>query len=82
MLNGNVFEVMREMGHTNTQTTMQYLRFQLDELKDYFPSLIPIIENMENMQKNAIRGTKIRGTIYSNDNKLPSSFGSPSSRLP
>ena len=26
MLNGNVFDVMREMGHTNTQTTMQYLR--------------------------------------------------------
>jgi len=23
------FEVMREMGHTNTQTTMQYLRFPL-----------------------------------------------------
>ena len=46
------------------------LRFQADEIKDHFPSLIPIIENMENMQKNAIRGTKIRGTIYSNDNKL------------
>jgi len=26
--------------------------------------------SMENIQKNAIRGTKIRGTIYSNDNKL------------
>ena len=41
-----------------------------DEIKDHFPSLIPIIENMENMQKNVIRGTKSRGTIYSNDNKL------------
>ena len=25
--NGNVFDVMKEMGHTNTQTTMGYLRF-------------------------------------------------------
>ena len=58
------------MGHKNVTTTQEYLRFQADEIKDNFPSLIPIIENMENMQKNAIRGTKIRGTIYSNDNKL------------
>jgi integrase len=79
---GNIFQVAMEMGHKNVTTTQEYLRFQADEIKDHFPSLIPIIENMENMQKNAIRGTKIRGTIYSNDNKLPSSFGGLSSRLP
>ena len=59
-----------DMGHKYVTTTQLYLRFQLDEIKDHFPSLTPIIENMGNMQKNAIRGTKIRGTIYSNDNKL------------
>ena len=59
-----------EMGHKSTNTTLHYLRFQPDEIKQYFPSLIPIIEKMENMQKNSIRGTKIRGTIYLNVFKL------------
>ena len=67
---GNIFQVAMEMGHKYVTTTQLYLRFQLDEIKDHFPSLIPIIESMENMQKNVIRGTKSRGTIYSNDNKL------------
>ena len=44
-------------------------------IKQYFTSLIPIIENIENMQKNSIRGTKIRGTIYSKDDKLQGSIG-------
>ena len=68
--NGNIFQVAMEMGHKNTNTTLLYLRFQPDEIKQYFPSLIPIIESMENVQKSSIRGTKIRGTIYSNVNKL------------
>ena len=68
--NGNIFQVAMEMGHKNANTTLLYLRFQQDEIKQYFPSLIPIIENMENMQKSSIRGTKIRGTIYSNVSKL------------
>ena len=71
-----------EMGHKNVTTTQLYLRFQPDEIKQYFPSLIPIIENMENVQINTQDGNKKMGTQYSNDNKLPSSFGSPSSRLP
>jgi hypothetical protein len=33
-----------EMGHKNVTTTQQYLRFQLDELKDHFPSLLPILK--------------------------------------
>ena len=67
---GNIFQVAMEMGHKNVTTTQHYLRFQPDEIKQYFPSLIPIIESMENVSKNTIRGTKMRGTIYSNDNKL------------
>ena len=67
---GNIFQVAMEMGHKNVTTTQHYLRFQPDELKQYFPSLIPIIENTENMQKSSIRGTKIRGTVYSNVSKL------------
>ena len=69
-ITGNIFQVAMEMGHKNVTTTQHYLRFQPDELKQYFPSLIPIIENTENMQKSSIRGTKIRGTVYSNVSKL------------
>ena len=60
---GNIFQVAMEMGHKNVTTTQLYLRFQADEIKDHFPSLAPIIENM---QKNSIRATKTRATIYSN----------------
>ena len=59
-----------EMGHKSVTTTQHYLRFQLDELKDYFPSLIPIIDSVVNSDKNTIRATKGRGTIYSNVTKL------------
>ena len=55
--------VAMEIGHKNVTTTQLYLRFQADEIKDHFPSLAPIIENM---QKNSIRATKTRATIYSN----------------
>jgi hypothetical protein len=67
MLNGNVFDVMIEMGHTNTQTTMQYLRFPLQRRLDDFPSLQ---EYVQNLQENTIRATKSRAEIYSNVNKL------------
>ena len=76
---GSIFQVAMEMGHKNVTTTQHYLRFQPDEIKQYFPSLIPIIENIENMQINSIRGTKIRGTISSNTTKLRGSIGSLSS---
>ena len=68
--NGNIFQVAMEMGHKSTNTTLHYLRFQPDEIKQYFPSLIPIIENMENVQNNITMGTKSMGTQYSNVNKL------------
>ena len=67
---GNIFQVAMEMGHKYVTTTQEYLRFQLDEIKDHFPSLVTIIESMENMPKNGIRGTEIRGTQYNNIPKL------------
>jgi len=70
MLNGNVFDVMREMGHTNTQTTMRYLRISEQRRLDDFPSLKEYISNPQNMQKNTIRATNLRATIYDNINKL------------
>ena len=77
--NGNIFQVAMEMGHTDTKTTHHYLQFQPDEIKQYFPSLTPIIENMENVQKSSTMGTKTMGTIYSKDNKLQGSIGEVSS---
>ena len=71
-----------KMGHKDTKTTHHYLHFQLDEIKQYFPSLIPIIENMENIQKSSIRGTKIRETIYSKYDKLQGSIGGLSLEIP
>ena len=75
MLNGNVFDVMREMGHTNTQTTMQYLRFPEQRRLDDFPSLKQYIENRQNMQKDGSMVTKSMVTEYSNIPKLPDSKG-------
>ena len=69
---GNIFQVAMEMGHKNVTTTQHYLRFQPDEIKEYFPSLIPIIESMENMSKNMRDGNKKMETQYSNVNKLKS----------
>ena len=63
-----------EMGHSNPQTTMGYLRFPIERRLDDFPSLKDYIENRQNIGKNAIRGTKIRGTVYSNLPKLSGSI--------
>ena len=70
--NGNIFQVAMEMGHKDTKTTHHYLQFQPDEIKQYFPSLIPIIENMENMQKNVYVETNYVETYSTNDNKFSS----------
>ena len=80
--NGNIFQVAMEMGHTDTKTTHHYLQFQPDEIKQYFPSLIPIIENMENVQKSTYVETNYVETYSSKDDKLQGSIGSHSSRLP
>ena len=65
---------MREMGHSNTQTTMQYLRFPEQRRLDDFPSLQEYISNPQNMQKNTIRATNLRATVYSNIPKLTGSI--------
>ena len=59
-----------EMGHKNVTTTQHYLKFQPDELKQYFPSLIPIIDNLTNVDGNVQDGNKKMGTQYSNVYKL------------
>ena len=74
--NGNVFEVMREMGHSNTQTTMGYLRFPLERRLDDFPSLQEYIQNPQKMQKSTIMGTKIMGTDNINLSKLSATTSS------
>ena len=81
-ITGSIHDVMREMGHSNTQTTMRYLRFPEQRRLDDFPSLKQYIENRQNMQKSGSMVTKSMVTEYSKDNKLPSSFGGLSSRLP
>ena len=68
--NGNIFQVAMEMGHTDTKTTHHYLQFQQDEIKQYFPSLIPIIDAMSNIDKNVQDGNKKMGTQYPSFNKL------------
>jgi integrase len=68
--NGNIFQVAMEMGHTDTKTTHHYLQFQIDEIRQYFPSLIPIIDAMSNIDNNVQDGNKKMGTQYSNVNKL------------
>ena len=68
--NGNIFQVAMEMGHKNTNTTLLYLRFQQDEIKQYFPSLIPYIERVEKKGKSTTMVTKSMVIEYSNVNKL------------
>tara|TARA_B100001123_G_scaffold111874_1_gene130233 strand:- start:69 stop:344 length:276 start_codon:yes stop_codon:yes gene_type:complete len=71
-LTGNIFQVAMEMGHKNVTTTQHYLRFPIDMIKSYFPSLAPIITNMENMQKNVYVETNNVEHIYENVNKFNS----------
>ena len=68
--NGNVFDVMKVMGHTNTQTTMEYLRFPEQRRLDDFPSLRKYIEQPQNNPKNVYTETENTETIYSNLSKL------------
>ena len=68
--NGNIFQVAMEMGHKNTNTTLLYLRFQQDEIKQYFPSLIPYIERVEKKGKSTTMVTKSMVIEYSSVNKL------------
>ena len=65
---------MKKMGHTNTQTTMRYLRFPEQRRLDDFPSLKDYIENRQNVTKNVYVETNYVETIYSNIPKLTGSI--------
>ena len=58
------------MGHKNITTTQHYLRFQQDEIKQYFPSLISIIDSLEKRAKSGSMVTKSMVTQYLNVFKL------------
>ena len=73
MTNGNIYDVMRDMGHSNPQTTMGYLRFPQQRRLDDFPSLKDYITNHRNMPKNMQDGNKKMGTQYLN---IPNLLGS------
>ena len=75
-ITGSIHDVMREMGHSNPQTTMRYLRFPEQRRLDDFPSLREYIEQHQNMPENTIRATDLRATIYSNLSKLSRSSSS------
>ncbi len=61
---------MREMGHSNTQTTMEYLRFPEQRRLDDFPSLRAYIEERQNNAKSGISVTNNSVTKYQNVIKL------------
>ena len=65
---------MKEMGHTNTQTTMQYLRFPEQRRLDDFPSLKDYILKHQDMGKIGSMVTKSMVTEYSNIPKLTGSI--------
>ena len=69
-ITGSIHDVMREMGHSNPQTTMRYLRFPEQRRLDDFPSFREYIEQRQNMPKNMQDGNKKMGTQYSNVSKL------------
>ena len=73
MTNGNVHQVMREMGHSNMQTTMGYLRFPEQRRLDDFPSLQSYLHNDKNTMKideKVPDGNKKMETLYSDVTKL------------
>ena len=73
-ITGNVHQVAMEMGHSQITTTQRYLRFQPDELLQYFPSLQSIIKNMEEIQKSASMVTKSMVTKESSNINFHGSY--------
>ena len=53
---GDIFQVAREMGHSNVTTTQLYLEFPEQRRLDDFPSLKEYIEKAENMAVLPNRG--------------------------
>ena len=75
-ITGSIHDVIREMGHSNPQTTMRYLRFPEQRRLDDFPSFWEYIEQRQNMPNNMQDGNKKMGTQYDNLNKLSLSIRS------
>ncbi|MDP6417609.1 MAG: hypothetical protein QGG54_21665, partial [Gammaproteobacteria bacterium] len=69
-ITGSIHDVMRELGHAEPKTTMEYLRFPEQRRLDDFPSLKEYIEQRQNMPKSASMVTKSMVTQYPNVNKL------------
>ena len=69
-ITGSIHDVMREMGHSNPQTNMRYLRFPEQRRLDDFPSLREYIEERMKMPESSIKGTNFKGTQYPNVIKL------------
>lgn len=55
--NGNLLKVMKEMGHSEYDTTLKYQRCEEHELADDFPSLRYLIESVENGSNKDISTT-------------------------
>ena len=75
-ITGSIHDVMREMGHSNPQTTMRYLRFPEQRRLDDFPSLRAYIEERQNNVKSSISVTNNSVTKYPNVIKLNGSSSS------
>ena len=75
-ITGSIHDVMREMGHSNPQTTMRYLRFPEQRRLDDFPSLKDYILHHKNMPKKMQDGNNKMGTQYSNLSNLSRSSSS------
>ena len=72
-MTGNIQGVAVEMGHSNLPTTQEYLNIPPNMVADAFPSVEQHLTLNE--PKIDIRGTDLRGTVYSNVPKLPNSIG-------
>ena len=59
---GDIFQVAREMGHSNVTTTQLYLEFPEQRRLDDFPSLKEYIEKAENMPVLANDGHRLMDT--------------------
>ena len=72
-MTGNIQGVAVEMGHSNLSTTQEYLNIPPNMVADAFSSVEQHLTLNE--PKIDIRGTDLRGTVYSNVPKLPNSIG-------
>jgi len=63
----DIYEVMKELGHSSVTTTEIYTKFNLRRLEQDFPSLMKIDKTIQNVTKKVIRDTEFRDTAYLNN---------------